>query len=114
MMNQTILRTSLPPLDRKALNRRWRVTAWGIFTLMTFLVWLYVDGVVGYSLWFLATGIVLLGLNVARALADIAPGRASLISGVVALGVGLSILLEVGPLLPLLLLLIGFFAVVRS
>lgn len=112
MMNQELLTTPFPTVDRTLLNRKFQFTAWAIFVMMTFLIWWSVDGWIGYSFWFLGTGMILLGVNVARALVDIALGGASLVGGVVALGVGLSLLLGTGPLLPVLLLLMGFFLLV--
>ncbi len=99
--------------ELKKLDSRLESIAWAAFLIMagTYLLfrWFLPDG-----MWGLGIGVVLLGLNVARYLNGLSMSTFTVVLGFLAFGSGLGSLLGVNlPMLPILLVIIGLYLVLR-
>lgn len=88
--------------------------AWGLFLLLTGILWLLPEGQVPAGAWLLGTGLILIGLNAVRYFTGEAVGPFSLLLGVLAFAGGLTEMMGLGlPLLALCLVVVGASIVVR-
>lgn len=105
----------LTPVDRQTLDTRYQSVAWALFLMMTGMLWLVPGIDLNGTFWFLGTGLILLGLNVVRAMTDIETNGFTMLCGLLAMSFGLSTLLGVRlPLWPGLLILMGVVLIVRA
>jgi hypothetical protein len=101
--------------DRDELNNRFQTRAWAIFLIVTGLSWLISNFTQIDGIWLMSTGLILLGLNVVRALNDIETSGFTVLIGLLALSAGLGNLMGVGlPLVPMLMVGLGLLIVVRA
>jgi hypothetical protein len=101
--------------DRAELNKRFQTRAWALFLIVTGLSWLISNFTQIDGIWLMSTGLILLGLNVVRALNDIETSGFTILIGLLALSAGLGNLMGVGlPLVPMLMVGLGLLIVVRA
>ncbi|HEX6058460.1 MAG TPA: hypothetical protein VFZ11_05530 [Gemmatimonadaceae bacterium] len=102
-----------PTSRQSAFDRRLEEIGWGVFLLMTGLLWLFSEQVPSGT-WLIATGVLLLGLNVVRYVKRVPIGAFSTTLGVLALVGGLSELGGVeAPLLATALIVVGGIVLLR-
>jgi hypothetical protein len=107
--------SNMEDIDRDALNKRFQTQAWALFLIMTGLLWFLsnlgqIDG-----FWLMSTGLILLGLNVVRALNDIETSGFTVVLGLLVLSAGLGNLMGVGlPLVPMLMIGLGTLIVISA
>jgi hypothetical protein len=107
--------TNIREIDRTELNNRFQTRAWALFLIMTGLFWFIVNLTQIDGMWLMSTGLILLGLNVARALNDIETSGFTVVIGLLALSAGLGDLMGVGlPLIPMLMVGFGILIVIRA
>ncbi|MBI4307006.1 MAG: hypothetical protein HY678_11870 [Chloroflexi bacterium] len=99
---------------QRTANKRLETTGWALFLIMLGGIGLAPDDLVPKGTWLIGTGLILLGLNVARYLSGIKVRGLSIVLGIVALLGGLGDLYAVGlPVLAILLILLGANLLVR-
>ncbi len=92
--------------DKRALDRQLEGISWALFLIMIGGLWL-IPNVQG-GVWLIGTGLILLGLNIARYLSGIRIRTFSSMLGALALLLGVMEVLGLGlPVLPILLIVIG-------
>ncbi len=102
-------------IDRSALDARLRSISWALFLIITGGIWLLPDLLVPEGLWLIGTGLILLGLNAARALNDIEMSGFTILMGLLILSAGLTDLMGVPiPVLPILLIGAGVGILLRG
>lgn len=107
--------TNIDSADRDELNKRFQTRTWALFLIMTGLSWFISSFAQIDGIWLMSTGLILLGLNVARALNDIETSGFTVVLGLLALSAGLGNLMGVGlPLVPVLIIGLGALVVIRA
>lgn len=107
--------TNIEEIDRTELNKRFQTRAWALFLIMTGLLWFLANLTQIDGMWLMSTGLILLGLNVARALNDIETSGFTVVLGLLALSAGLGNLMGVGlPLAPMLMIGLGTLVVISA
>lgn len=87
----TELRAHLPATGAgPAFDKRLDTIGWAIFLILTGVIWLLPEGQVPRGAWFMATGILLLGLNAIRAYTRASISGFTTILGALALAAGLA------------------------
>jgi hypothetical protein len=115
MMTHPLMISDIDKTVQDKLDQRFQSIAWALFLIMTGIIWLLPDFAVPDGLWPIGTGLILLGLNVVRALNDIETSGFTLVLGLLAVSVGMGNLMGVGiSLLPILLIGIGALVVLRA
>lgn len=100
---------------RANLNKRLEDSSWGFFLLLIGTLLLLPNELVPNGAWLIGAGIIMLGLNCIRYLNDISVSRFTVVTGAIALLVGLASFLGLRPpLLAIFLALIGLSIIVRS
>lgn len=95
-----------------ALDHRLNDVGWGLFLVLMGVLWLLPSGAVPDGTWLLATGALLLGLNVARRWMGIPVHRVGLLLGVLAMIAGVAAIVDfTEPLLPAALVVAGAWIV---
>jgi hypothetical protein len=93
--------------DAGRLNRRLEEIAWGVFLVMTGVLWLFPQGAVPGDTWLVGAALVILGLNLVRVLKGLHASALMTALGFVALAGGVAgmygIHLRLLPLLPIFL-----------
>jgi len=109
-----MLPTAVHGEPKEALNRRLEAIGWGLFLIMSGAVWFIPGWNIPVSLWLIATGLILLGVNGVRYLNDIRMCWESILLGLPAVicGVGSFVGVNV-PFFPLLLILFGAGTILR-
>lgn len=93
-------------------NRRLEGFAWGLFLIMLGVLWILPDRMVPADSWLIGAGLILLSLNIARAVLAIPIRGFTTVLGVAALSVGAASLLGVKvPILAILLMVFGLYVV---
>ena len=88
---------------------------WAIFFILTGVIWLFPEAQVPPGTWFIAIGLLLLGLNAIRAIAKVPVSGFTTLLGALALGVGLAALFGVElPIVAIGLILFGFALLYRQ
>ncbi|MBX3000290.1 MAG: hypothetical protein KF893_17335 [Caldilineaceae bacterium] len=106
---------TIEEVDRSELNKRFQTRAWALFLITTGSLWFLSNVMMIDGLWLISTGLILLGLNVARALNDIETSGFTVIVGLLALSGGLGNLMGVGlPLVPMLIIGLGALTLIRA
>lgn len=96
------------------LEERLNDFGWGLLLIVVGGILLLPSKHVPQGSWLIAAGLILLGLNVARALSGLGIRGFSVILGVVALIAGLGEFFEIGlPLFPIVLIVIGAYALLK-
>lgn len=100
---------------RANLNKRLEDSSWGVFLLMIGTLLLLPSELVPNGTWLIGAGIIMLGLNCIRYVNDIKVSRFTVVTGVIALLVGLASFLGLRPpLFAIFLAIIGLSIIVRS
>ena len=100
---------------RTNLNKRLEDSSWGFFLLLIGTLLLLPNELVPHGAWLVGAGIIMLGLNCIRYFNDIRVSRFTVVTGAIALVVGLASFLGLRPpLLAIFLALIGLSIIVRS
>ena len=99
---------------KEALNTRLEAIGWGLFLIMTGAVWFIPGWHIPVSLWLIATGLILLGVNLVRYLNDIKMCWTSVLLGLLAVlfGVGEFMGLDL-PFVAILLIVFGAGIILR-
>jgi hypothetical protein len=96
------------------LNRRLEEIAWGVFLLMTGVVWLFPGGTMPGETWLVGSALVILGLNLVRVLKGLRASALTTALGLVALAAGVAGIYGIHVrLLPLVPILLGAHMLVR-
>ena len=102
-------------IDRQALDRRLQSTGWSLFLIWSGFLWLLPTSSLPDGLWLLGTGMILMGINVARVMNDIEVNGFTVIVGLLVLSVGLSNLMGVGFIFfPALLIVAGVIVLMQA
>jgi hypothetical protein len=106
--------TTVHERSKEAHIQRLEAIGWGLFLIMTGAVWLIPGWHIPVSLWLIATGFILLGVNAVRYLYGIKMNWASLLLGLltVLFGVGELVGLDL-PLVAILLIVFGLGIILR-
>lgn len=97
-----------------AFDHRLNDVGWGLFLVLIGVVWLLPDGTVSTGAWLIATGVLLLGLNVFRRIRGIPAHRVGVLLGLLAVITGLAWLADaIAPILPAALVAVGAWIVVK-
>jgi len=109
-----MLPTAVHEEPKEALNKRLEAIGWGLFLIMTGAVWFIPGWHIPVSLWLIATGLILLGVNAVRYLNDIKMSWASVLLGLLAVlfGVGEFVGLDL-PFVAILLIVFGGGIILR-
>lgn len=108
MSTQPSQTTNVETVEKQALNRRLEAIAWGLFFVMIGGLGLVPNQQVPEGTWLIGTGVIMLGLNAARAFYGIRMSGFTNFLGIVAILAGVSAFLGVQfPFFPVLLILIG-------
>ena len=100
---------------RANLNKRLEDSSWGVFLLMIGTLLLVPSELVPNGTWLIGAGIIMLVLNCIRYVNDIKVSRFTVVTGVIALLVGLASFLGLRPpLFAIFLAIIGLSIIVRS
>jgi hypothetical protein len=114
MMTQ-ISSSNMEEINRDGLNKRFQSRAWALFLIMTGLLWFLSNLIQIDGFWLMSTGLILLGLNVVRALNDIETSGFTVVVGLLALSAGLGNLMGVGlPLVPMFMIGLGTLIVISA
>jgi hypothetical protein len=73
-------------------GKRLENIGWGLFLVLTGVIWLYPEPQLPRGTWLMATGILLLGLNAVRAITKVPVSSLTTVLGALALAAGLSAL----------------------
>lgn len=96
------------------LNRRLEEFAWGVFLIMIGILWLLPAGKLPEKTWLVGSGVIILGLNVARALKGLGVSAFTTVLGATAVGGGVAGMYGIDvPLLAILPIFIGAQIIVR-
>lgn len=109
-------RTEIPAAasPERASGKRLEDLAWAVFLIMTGVLWLMPADRVPDGAWLIGTGILLLGLNVARQLVGVATSGFTLLLGALALAGGVAEWMGVElPLMAVALIVFGASIVVK-
>ena len=102
-------------IDRQALDRRLQSTGWSLFLIWSGFLWLLPTSSLPDGLWLLGTGMILMGINVARVMNDIEVNGFTVIVGLLVLSAGLSNLMGVGFIFfPALLIVAGVIVLMQA
>jgi hypothetical protein len=97
-----------------AFDHRLNDVGWGLFLMLIGGVWLLPDGTVSTGAWLIATGVLLLGLNVFRRIRGIPAHRVGVLLGLLAVITGMAWLADaIAPILPAALVAVGAWIVVK-
>lgn len=87
----TELHATIPATgDHPALTKRLDALGWAIFLILTGVIWLFPEREVPRGAWFMATGVLLLGLNAIRAYTRASISGFTTVLGGLALAAGLA------------------------
>lgn len=101
--------------DKSSLNRRLEEAAWALLLIMTGVIWLLPHEQIPRGTWLIAAGVILLGVNAARAMNQIRISVFTSVLGAVALVGGVAELSGVDlPLFAIFLVLLGASILVRA
>lgn len=104
----------LKEAERRALNKRLENIAWALFLIMLGGLWLVPDESVPSGLWSIGVGLLFLGLNAARYVNGLRMSGFTIFLGIVALLSGIGDMFGIDlPLLPILLILLGAYFLLR-
>jgi hypothetical protein len=100
--------------EKAILNNRLEGFAWGLFLVMLGALWLLPANKIPNDMWLVGAGLIMLGLNLARYLNEIAISGFTITIGAVALAIGLagSVGLRL-PIFSLALIAIGLWIILR-
>lgn len=99
--------------DRPA-DKRFDELAWALFLIMIGAIWLLPAGTVPEGTWLVGAGLILLGVNAARAVKGVRASGFGIVLGVLALVAGLGHLAGVRvPVLAILFILMGASIILR-
>ena len=102
------------PDVQRAVTKRLDELAWALFLILIGAIWLLPAGTVPEGTWLVGAGLILLGVNAARALKGIKVSGLAIALGVLALVAGLSHLAGVKvPVFAILFILIGASIILR-
>jgi hypothetical protein len=94
--------------QKRALDSQLERIGWGLFLIMIGGLALVPKGLVPEGVWLVGTGLIMLGLNVARRLNGIRVSGFTVVLGLAALAAGLSAVAGVSlPVFPILLIALG-------
>ena len=97
-----------------AFDHRLNDVGWGLFLVLIGVVWLLPEGAVSTGAWLIATGVLLLGLNLFRRVRGIAAHRVGVLLGLLAVITGIAWLADaIAPILPAALVAVGAWIVVK-
>jgi hypothetical protein len=100
--------------EKQALNKRLESVGWALFLIMIGGLALIPDESVPEGMWLIGTGLIMIGLNLARFLNGIRMSRLTLILGFLALGTGLGDYLGLDlPVFAIMLIVIGIGMIIR-
>jgi hypothetical protein len=100
--------------ERQALNKRLESVGWAMFLIMIGGLALIPDESVPEGMWLIGTGLIMIGLNLARFLNGIKISKLTIILGFLALGTGLGDYLGLDiPVFAIMLILIGTGMIIR-
>lgn len=100
--------------DKQSLNKRLEAAGWGLFLIMIGGLGFVPGDQVPAGTWLIGTGLIFLGLNVARFISGIDTSGFTVVLGLVALLSGLGDFLHVQlPLFPILLILVGAHIILK-
>ena len=99
--------------DRK--SKRLDEIAWALVLIMTGGLWLAPKGMFPEGAWLVGVGLIILGLNAARAISGLKMSGFGVVVGLVALAAGIGrILGQELPIIPILLIVFGVGLVIRT
>ena len=100
--------------EKQALNKRQESIGWALFLIMIGGLALIPDESVPEGMWLIGTGLIMIGLNLARFLNGIKMSGLTFILGLLALGSGLGDYLGLDlPVFAIMLILIGVGMIIR-
>ena len=106
----TPLENTQPPTNRDAdaFDKRLDAVGWGLFLMMVGVIWLLPKGLLPEGSWLVGTGLILLGLSVARYFRGVQLRGFNVLLGILALLIGLSDMSGAKvPFVPMILILVG-------
>ena len=97
------------------LDKRIDSIAWGVFLIMVGALWCFPDGVVPEGTWMFGTGLILLGVIIARHIGHIQVTGFWVVMCGLALGAGLTSMLGLPlPVLPIIMIMVGAGIIVKT
>lgn len=99
--------------ERKAVDKRLENIGWALFLIMIGCLALVPGDLVPEGTWLLGTGLIMLGLNVARRMKGLAMSGFTLFLGTIAVLIGIGDMFGIDmPLIPILIILVGLNIIV--